>query len=591
MRQKKFWSKFFPVLLIWCCIGTFQHALCQVKFYTVVSEQEVSYNQTFKVQYVIQGASSVREFKVPLYTDFQLEEVFELSSTPALDPKTLKLVDQHSKVAVLTPIRTGNFVIPSATAIINGKKMRSNTLRVKVKASGLSRVLTEALSGRVNDASELKEGEDIEEKVRSNFFLRVEVNKTSCYIGEPLMAVYKAYSRLNANSHVVKRPAFTGFSVIEMVDGYEARADVELYNGTSYYVHLIRKVQLFPLQEGKYELDPAEIEGTIHFIRENDRNSTGPAYSPVDHQVIVNTKPVAINVFPLPEIGQPKNFNGAVGQYSLKTNLEKNLYSEGEVARLQVTIAGSGNLPLVTPPIVDWPDGIEGGEPNIKETTNKFVYPVSGTKTFEYSFVSLKAGEYLIPKVSFSYFDPIAKQYRLLEKDSIAFSIQPAAVPVNDKSARTEYLTEGFKKQYLLFALIAIVIIGWITYQLITGHQTKRKETKRVERVVEEAEVNNRFERASLLAEYADGNEFYQEAQRVLWKVAAEKCQVTPSAFNKQNISNKLIQLGIPSSTTKQYLDLIQECELALYGGAQEVKNRKILLERAEELVQEILNA
>src|SRR4051812_4023844 len=111
----------------------------------------------------------------------------------------------------------------------------------------------------VEDQSEIHPGETIDEKLKKNFFLLAEVNKTTCYVGENLMATFKAYSRLNANSRVVKRPSLTGFSVLEMVDAYNNEPSVEKWKGKPYFAHLIRKVQLFPLQAGTYQLDPAEI--------------------------------------------------------------------------------------------------------------------------------------------------------------------------------------------------------------------------------------------------------------------------------------------------------------------------------------------
>src|SRR6185436_4607185 len=95
-------------------------------------------------------------------------------------------------------------------------------------------------------------------------------SKNSCYVGEPLEVVYKLYSRLNANSQVMKRPSLTGFSVMEMVDSYDGKAEINKLNGRSYFTNLVRKVQLFPLQEGTYTLDPAEIESVVHFVKTDE---------------------------------------------------------------------------------------------------------------------------------------------------------------------------------------------------------------------------------------------------------------------------------------------------------------------------------
>jgi hypothetical protein len=40
-------------------------------------------------------------------------------------------------------------------------------------------------------------------------------------------------------------------------------------------VHLIRKVQLFPLQQGEYTLEPAEVESLIQLRNPRERNEGG----------------------------------------------------------------------------------------------------------------------------------------------------------------------------------------------------------------------------------------------------------------------------------------------------------------------------
>src|ERR1700712_475069 len=83
------------------------------------------------------------------------------------------------------------------------------------------------IANQVDDQSELKGNESVDDKIKKNFFLKADISKTTCYVGEGLMATFKVYSRLNASSRVVKRPSLTGFSVIEMVDAYNNEPDIE----------------------------------------------------------------------------------------------------------------------------------------------------------------------------------------------------------------------------------------------------------------------------------------------------------------------------------------------------------------------------
>ena len=94
-------------------------------------------------------------------------------------------------------------------------------------------------------------------------FLRVEVDKQSCFVGEPLVATYKLYTRLKSESNMTKNPSFNGFSVLDLQLPNDMSSTVEKYEGKEYNVYVIRKVQLYPLLAGELELGIAEIENTM----------------------------------------------------------------------------------------------------------------------------------------------------------------------------------------------------------------------------------------------------------------------------------------------------------------------------------------
>src|SRR5690606_37413114 len=93
------------------------------------------------------------------------------------------------------------------------------------------------------------------------------------------------------------------------------------------YVHLIRKVQLFPIQAGAYTLDEAEVESLVQFVDMHDKSgfrlnqplkgnrSRGHAY--VQKRMSFLSPELTVNVKPLPEQNQPPGFQGAVGRFSL----------------------------------------------------------------------------------------------------------------------------------------------------------------------------------------------------------------------------------------------------------------------------------
>ena len=48
--------------------------------------------------------------------------------------------------------------------------------------------------------------------------MKVLVDKRSCFVGEPVLATFKLYSRLESKSDIVKNPGFYGFTVQDMIN-------------------------------------------------------------------------------------------------------------------------------------------------------------------------------------------------------------------------------------------------------------------------------------------------------------------------------------------------------------------------------------
>ncbi|HMF71337.1 MAG TPA: BatD family protein [Flavitalea sp.] len=649
----------------------------ELKFVAIVSEKNVALKQPFQVQFVVYGAKYVPDIKVPAIKGFVVNDTFTNQSTQVIGGKTLQWIDSYSKVLVLTPMKTGRFTIPAASVMIKGQKLQTKPIQVSVSQTGLSSVpADEDVRNQpvVQDESELLPGENMEEKVKKNLFLKANTNKTTCYVGEPLAVSYKAYSRLNSNSQVVKRPSFPGFSVVEMVESYDNRPEIEVINGNAFYTNLIRKVQLFPLQPGKYELDPAEIEGVIHFIKTDHPKNDGKSQlqrlfdqssgsrSNVDHYASLKTAPVTINVKPLPEKDQPADFSGAVGQFKLETKLPAEEIHQGELVKISWQLAGSGNLQLVTLPDIEWPKGIDTSEPSVKEDVNQYVYPLSGTKTFDYGVTARDTGQYVIPPVSFSYFDPQTESYKTLVTEPISFHVAPSARKPFFATETVKNLADKPLHLYW-FGGVALVIIGWIAYQFLflkKNHEESDKlpdaslkqqgidpeeyrgtsnstlpgkqsgnsprnysgtnrdsysDTQSGKTLVKQSGAGARSDKPSkeqseksgvvissgkiipakemftnaqksLLNDDIKG--FYREVQQVLWKIAANRCEVLPSFLNKQNISFQLQKQEIPAPVINNFLTVLNECEWALYTPDHTPSDMEELMENAVAVSEEL---
>jgi hypothetical protein len=587
-------------------------AQTELKFVAVVSEKNVALKQPFQVQFVVYGARYVPDIKIPSIRGFVVNDTFTNQASQVIGGKTLQWIDSYSKVLVLTPMKTGRFVIPAASVTINGHKLTTKAINITVSQTGLSSVPEpEQVQNEpiVEDESEIRPGEKVEDKIKNNFFLLANTNKTSCYVGEPLAVAYKAYSRLNSNSQVVKRPSFPGFSVVEMVESYDNKPEVEVIKGNAYYTNLIRKVQLFPLQAGKYELDPAEIESVVHFVKTNGGKNDGKSQlqrlldesssyrSNFEHYTTLRTTPVTIDVKALPEKDQPADFTGAVGKFTLQTIMPSAEIKQGELIKIQWQLSGSGNLQLVTLPDIEWPKGIDTSEPSVKEELNQFVYPLSGKKSFDYAITARDTGQYSIPVISFSYFDPEVENYKTLVSAPISFHVSVSEKTPFFETKVGKSLADKPLHLYW-FGGVALVIIGWITYQVLFLKKGLKEPVTNADpvkpmpvpdiKIKEVVTASAMFGNARKSLVNDDIKGFYREVQRVLWKIAAERCEVLPSFLNKQNISFQLQRQEIPAPVISNFMAVLNECEWALYTPDHSPSDMQELLDNAVEVSEKL---
>ncbi|WP_127128231.1 BatD family protein [Pseudoflavitalea rhizosphaerae] len=438
----------------------------------------------------------------------------------------------------------------------------------------------------VEAASVIQPGEFIEEKVRQGLLIRVEVSKTSCVVGEPLKVVYKMYSRLNTNSQVMKRPSFTGFSVMEMVEAYDGKPVVERIKGVPYYVNLIRKVQLFPLQEGKFELDPAEVESIVHFVRVN----IGEAPSVLDHKVTLRSEPVIIEVKPLPLKGQPDHYTGAVGKYTVKLKGPDTAIHQGELVKVRILVEGSGNINLLTPPEITWPEGVDTADPVVREMVDKFTFPLSGSKAFEYSFAAPDTGNIVIPGASLAYFDPQSQQYKEAVSDPLALTVKPGESEETRQlraNAMKQVDNGAIPKHLYWFGLVVLIIVSCLVYQFSQLRKKRSVEPKiHLPAKVEIPAPEEQLATARESLQSGNMKLFYHEIQHVLWNMAAVRCEIPPSLLNKQNVAARLAMQGVSDALVQQLLHLLNTCEWALYVPGHEQSDPRSLLDETRQVLE-----
>jgi BatD DUF11 like domain len=669
--------RFSFIVLIALLPGIFAGA--QVKFTTISSSQEIGRSDYLQVEFVVENAKQIDELTPPDFQGFRIIQGPIQSSGMSIVNGNMS---QYKALSfVLQPAKTGKFIIGGASAIVDGKRMQSNIIKVTVDASS---------SGSANNSTGnnsrqpgnpflapawpdpsgpdpadidreyiVKPGENIKDKIHKNLFVKVQVDRNTCYVGEPIVATYKLYSRLSSESRVTKRPSLNGFSVYDMVDPNLDVASVEKLNGKDFTVHIIRKTQLIPLQAGTIDLDPVEVENTVHFIRGEghqaprhsgnslkdlfdqmtDDNTAGGEF---EENITLDTKPLTITVKPLPDENKPAEYNGAVGNFSIQASLANRGIAAQDEATLHVVVKGAGNLPVISPPPIHWPSGLDAFEPAAKEDINKTSVPMSGTKTFDYVFTARTPGHYTIPSIHFPYFDPSSQSYKTAGTESLDLQVapgvkktRPAQPSLATPSPGPAVSLKKFIEQHLEWIFIVLILSLLAVFLWRQNLHLKKKEKELSEAATKKALeerssggqqaredrgegqqaredrgegrqdrgedklmpsssytptgfIIDPLQEAKQLFDKGDYKGFYREVNRAIWKALGKKLDLRASELNKFNIARQLKVRGWDTEMTLSLENLLGECEMNLYTPDYDTYNMQLLQRQAESLLNKL---
>ncbi|MBX3241017.1 MAG: protein BatD [Chitinophagaceae bacterium] len=605
--------------LLFC---TVLNTLGQVRVHASVNKRSISQNDLVTIQFNIDNATEVEQFIPPSFSRCKIVQ----GPMHVTGSSTINGVESSyvSFVYVLQPLSEGKYSFSGASARVAGNRYSFNSVSVTVnegdpgypQGSRLQRLEPESRAEtEMYKDYILYEQDDLHDKIRKNLFIKVDVNKSSCYEGEPVVASYKLYTRLHSESKISRRPSFNGFSVYDMVDPTTQPSSVEKLNGKDFNVYLIRKAQLFPLQSGMLELDAAEVENSINFIRAEyamkDRGEHLPDIlrhfeaDKLDHEAIANEKvsirsnPVTVKVKSLPEENKPASFNGAVGKFSIEANIDKKKVAVNDVATLKVIVKGEGNFCIMNAPPVNWPTAIEAYEPSSKEDFLKSVVPLRGYKTFQFTFMPKEEGRLMIPPVEFSYFDVDANRYKTLKTDSIEVNALPAENFAKEmtiaESAGTTDIGENIRVWIIAGSVVLLLLLGYLLYRNISHGDKKNAKPVKPELSAQTVKENTTqaepaykpdplFNARLMLIQQNDRG-FYSTLHKALIDFTAKKMEL-PGGSGKIHIEHEFKARGWDDEFLSQLQLVLQQCEEALYTPGLTETDMQSLYDLADDYLQ-----
>lgn len=498
----------------------------------------------------------------------------------------------------------GKITIPAATLAVGGKTYSTEPTAIESVAGGAQPGRT---PGGGSSPQQAVEPVGKSSLASDDILLRIEVNKTDVYKGEPLVASLKIYTQVNiAGFENIKYPALNGFWAQEMdVSGQgDTRATI---GGNVYHSQILRQWLLYPQRTGTIEIEQAQFTAIAQLVTRMP--ATGSPYdlfyggAPQVRNVSARlaSPAVKIRVRELPQ-PQPADFTGAVGQFDLTGVVSGDRFAANSAGAITLRLSGTGNFPLVEAPRITLPAAFEQFD---MKTTERLVNTAKGTtgeKTYEFPFIARAEGSYVIPGVPFSYFDPSTGKYQTLTTPEFPIEIlrdeaggasglgMVSGVTKEDlkmlgsdirfirmgdpglvRQGRAFLWSWGWFAAAILLAVAFAGLLFYLRKRIRERADVVRVRTKKANKV-----ALRRLKRAKTYMNAGKEGPFFEEMLRALWGYMGDKLVIEVADLTKERVQQVLTrERGVSEEQAREFLGLISECEFAQYAPSSGVQMDK----------------
>ena len=562
----------------------------------------VTAGEMFRVEFVLTNAEPDKDsFKVPSFEG--LEVLAGPTTATGHSFQSINGVSSSKSTFTITYVvmgqTAGNITITPAEVMVKGKRYTTKTTPIEVVAQSAKR----------DEQAAAEQGTAVQNQIaQDDILLRLNLSRSNVYQGEPIRASLTLYTRASiAGFEDVKLPSFNGFWSQELpVDGY--RATRQTVDGKVYDSQIIKEYLLYPQQTGTLTIEPADITAVAQVVMRTNR-AFDPFFGGGSEVYNVprklTTGRVNVTVKELPA-GAPASFTGAVGSFTMDTQLPSTELKANSAASYTVKISGTGNLTFLQAPKLSLPSSFELYDVRSTESIRSTTAGTTGYRQFEYPFIARAEGEYDIPAIEFSYFSPEKNAYVTLSSAALTLNVAPdgsagAATPaqiitgtskegVRQLGSDIRFIKLGdaalssvaaplmFSGTYFII-LLAIIVAAVVAYFVLRRAIRDSKNTVLVRNRRANKVAVQRFRAAEKFMREQNRHAFFEEMLRALWGYMSDKLNIPVSSLTKENIREELQRRGCPQEDAQRFTEIISRCDEAQYSPAESVQMSDVYAE------------
>ncbi len=565
--------------------------------FKVSAPAQVSMGERFRVTYQINA--EIDEFTPPSFNGFNIlsgPSKGQNSSIQIVNGKVTQSIS-ISYTYILAAAKEGELELAAATARVGNKTYQTKSKKIQVSASTAPAQNQQNNTRSETDSQGQLKADDV--------YIKAFVNKKSVTLGEQLIVTYRIYTKVPvSNLSIDKQSAFGGFWSVDLLenDG-NLKQSTEVINGEEYIVADLKKAALFPQKTGELEIDAMTLNCLVQVQTGKKRTTSNDpffdsffndpffsnSFRNVEKSLVSNKLKVVVK--DLPASQKPVSFTGAVGQFSLGSNIDHKEVSANEAITIKYTISGNGNIDLLPDLNAKFPADFEVYDPKISIKTKKEKDGISGYKTYEYTVIPRSAGDYEIPSVVFSYFDPAKNSYIELTSDNYEVKVdkstqsgQQNITYGGDSKQDIRYLGNDIQYIFLMpfqvepfehfffgswsfFLLLLTPLILALLIYFVWKHEKKKRGNTHLMRNKNATKMaKRRLKKAHDFMKARQETVFYNEMAQALWGYVSDKFNIPLSELSINSVSEKLTSKGVAEPIIHEFVSTLNNCEFARFA-------------------------
>lgn len=515
---------------------------------------------------------------------------------------------------ILSARKSGNITIGSASVRVDGRTLHSKPISLQAHSGNHGRQ-QDKTSNQSRRPTTTPQEEQLQQAGSSvtgrDLFIDVKPSRTKVMEQEAILLTYRIHARVGvglANTQLTTKPDFKGIISHEIpLPGNQIQTTIEQLNGTTYKTGTILQYLIFPQQTGKVTIPGITFDCTVvqqdHHMDFADAFFNGGGHIGVQVRRTVPEMQLHVDALPQPK---PASFSGAVGQFSIKGEVLNNSVKTNDVATYRITINGSGNMKLITPPTVTFPKDFDSYDAKTVDNTKVTTSGLSGQLRFDYTFVPRNVGSYDIPAVSFTYYDTQTQSYKTLTTSPIHLDVQQGRQSNADVDKQLAMLRSDIRDihvqeednhlpailtwgttGYRLAELLLLILFGLsIVYLKRARHGElpggKRQRNRNVRKAMD------KLNKAEGLFPSQPG-QAYSLLSSALNDFLCELLRIGQAELSRERLQQILHEKQVDETICRELLMLLDDCQYAQYAPTTENQGAECVI-RARAIIKQMSN-